>query len=225
MDGPGRLCLWGFKLGKTRQTFEINSEGTDCFLFPEQSSRRQKKPPLICGHYTGRRNRRYEAMSIQIRACTNEDAPVLAEMIRSSFQDVAQRFGLTLHNAPRHPSNCTVDWIQKDVARGVVYFILEKDSRAAGCVALEPSNDEVCYLERLAVLPDQRRQGFGKALVYHVLSEAKRLGIRSVSLGMIADHDELKSWYRGLGFVEGETKAFAHLPFRVTFMACEVKKS
>lgn len=44
------------------------------------------------------------------RSCTPEDASVLAETIRTSFKDVAERFRLTRENAPRHPSNCTEDW-------------------------------------------------------------------------------------------------------------------
>jgi N-acetylglutamate synthase-like GNAT family acetyltransferase len=135
---------------------------------------------------------------------------------------VAERFGLTQENCPRHPSNCTAEWIQKDMNRGVTYFIIENGNLVSGCVALELANPEVCYLERLAVIPGQRHQGFGKALVDHVFSEAKLLGVHRVNIGIIAEHTELKNWYKGIGFVEGESKEFPHLPFRVTFMSCNV---
>jgi len=157
-------------------------------------------------------------MSYQIRKCTSEDVSILAETIRGSFRGVAERFGLTEENCPRHASNCTADWIEKDMDRGVTYFVLESEGRVAGSVALERAKPEVCYLERLAVIPDQRRRGFGKALVVRVLSEARGLGCRRVGIGVIADQAELKDWYRGLGFVETENREFAHLPFLVTFM-------
>jgi N-acetylglutamate synthase-like GNAT family acetyltransferase len=164
-------------------------------------------------------------LSPKIRACTQKDIGVLAETIRRSFRDVAERFGLTQENAPRHPSNCTEDWIQKDMDRGASYFILENENSVAGCVALEPANSEECYLERLAVLPDHRCLGFGKALVTHVLSKAKLLGVHRVNIGIIAEQTELKNWYRGMGFVEGESKKFPHMPFRVAFMSYEVDKN
>jgi N-acetylglutamate synthase-like GNAT family acetyltransferase len=164
-------------------------------------------------------------MSSRIHICTKEDTKVLAETIRRSFRDVAERFGLTPDNAPHHPSNCTVDWIRKDMERGVTYFAIENKNHVVGCVALERPNTEVCYLERLAVLPDHRRRGFGKTLVNHVLSEAKHLGVNYVSIGIIAEQTELKEWYTKLGFVEGESKEFPHLPFRVTFMSYGIKKS
>ena len=164
-------------------------------------------------------------MNSKIRICTKEDARVLAETIQRSFQDVAKRFGLTPENTPRHPSNCTVDWIRKEMEEGVTYFAIENKNHIVGCVVLEQANSEVCYLERLAVLPDHRKRGFGKALVEYALSEAELLGVNYVSIGIIAEQTELKHWYKKLGFVEGESKEFPHLPFRVTFMSYGINKT
>lgn len=159
-----------------------------------------------------------------MRVCTQKDIDILVATIRRSFQDVAKRFDLTQENAPRHPSNCTGDWIQKDMERGVTYYVAENENIVAGCVALEQASPDFCYLERLAVLPNQRRQGLGKALVTHVLSEAKLLAAKRVNVGIIADQIELKNWYKEIGFIEGESKEFPHLPFRVTFMSSELDK-
>jgi ribosomal protein S18 acetylase RimI-like enzyme len=159
-------------------------------------------------------------MPYRIRTGTREDIDVLVETIRGAFKDVAERFGLTEENCPRHASNCTADWVGKDMDRGITYYVLENEGRVAGSVALERVRPGLCNLERLAVPPGQRNRGFGKALVSHVLSEAGKLGCRDVRIGVIADHAELKEWYRGLGFAETETRDFAHLPFRVSFMHC-----
>jgi N-acetylglutamate synthase-like GNAT family acetyltransferase len=108
--------------------------------------------------------------------------------------------------------------IEKDLARGVTYYVLENDVMALGCVAIEKAAADLCYLERLGVLPEARRQGFGRALVDRVLSQARDIGAKQISIGIIADDIELKSWYLGIGFVEGETKEFEHLPFVAQFM-------
>ncbi|NIX57434.1 MAG: GNAT family N-acetyltransferase, partial [candidate division Zixibacteria bacterium] len=94
---------------------------------------------------------------------------------------------MTRENAPRHPSNCTADWIREYMESGITYFALENSDHVVGCVALEQAKPEICYLEHLTVLPNQRRHGFGKALVEHVLSEAKLLGVDHVSIGIIAE--------------------------------------
>ena len=157
--------------------------------------------------------------SLKIRTCTQEDIGILTETIRKAFRDVAERFGLTPDNAPRHPSHCTNNWIKYDMERGVIYFVLEIENKVVGCVACEKASSNVCYLERLAVLPEHRQKGIGKALVNHVLSKAKTLGADCVSIGIIDEHTELKNWYKKIGFVEGETRNFLNLPFLVTFMS------
>ena len=93
---------------------------------------------------------------------------------------------------------------------------------AAGCVAIERAEAHISYLERLAVLPHERKKGFGSQLVEHIFASARKLGSKKISIGIIAAQTELKQWYRKFGFVEGETKEFSHLPFRVTFMTCEL---
>jgi GNAT superfamily N-acetyltransferase len=154
----------------------------------------------------------------KIRPATRKDIALLTDIIRGSFRDVAERFGLTKENCPKHASNCEADWIEKDMNRGVIYLILEDESQTSGCVAWERPSDELIYLERLAVLPDKRKRGFGKALIDYVFEEAKQAGARSVNIGIIAAQTELKKWYQKTGFIEGDTREFAHLPFLVTFM-------
>lgn len=155
----------------------------------------------------------------RIRACAYQDIPILTETIRNSFRDVAERFCLTRENAPHHPSNCSDNWIRFDMERGVRYFIAEHEHQVAGCVAVEQAASGVCYLERLAVLPGHRRRGLGRILVDQVLSKAGELGADCVSIGIIDEHAELKSWYKKIGFVEGESRKFSTLPFLVTFMS------
>jgi N-acetylglutamate synthase-like GNAT family acetyltransferase len=162
--------------------------------------------------------RRSMMMQYNIRACTLEDIDILAEIIQVSFHDVAERFGLTPENSPRHPSNLRPDWLQRDMNRGITYYLLNKDDRNVGCAALEQVSNDLCYLERLAVIPPARRQGLGAALVNHVLAAAAAIGAERVEIGIIAEQKELKEWYGKLGFEEMESKDFSHLRFRVTFM-------
>ena len=153
-----------------------------------------------------------------IRAARPDEAALLAEMIARSFADVAARFDLTAENCPKHPSNCTPEWVNGDFARGVTYFLLEAEGKPVACAALEQADQRHCYLERLAVLPEMRRRGMGQALVEHAVDQASRLGAKSLGIGIIAAQDELRRWYLKLGFRQGQIKSFAHLPFEVLFM-------
>jgi len=187
-----------------------------------------------------------------IVTATLKDAEQLFRLIRDSFANVAERFELTPQNCPKHPSNYTRKWVERDLARGVRYFILFADGTAVGCVGVEkpspttddrlPDNDvdkaergcrirhmstsdnavqnhypEV-YMERLAVLPHHRGLGYGNRLARHAISQARKLGASSVGIGIIAADAGLKNFYRALGFEEGETRTFPHLPFAVAFL-------
>ena len=162
---------------------------------------------------------------IAIRKANSADITLLSSIIRKSFRDVAVKFGLTPENCPKHPSNCTDDWITKDFARGVIYYLLERNGMPAGCVAIEKATNDRCYLERLAVLPEERRKGFGNLLVNQILDTAKAWGLKLIRIGIIAEQTDLKMWYQKIGFKEGETKEFDHLPFCVCFMTYEIERN
>ena len=123
---------------------------------------------------------------IHIREANSADVSLLCRLIRQSYQDVAKRFELTSTNCPKHPSNCSDEWIENDFARGVSYFILEHKAMPAGCVAIESANADLCYLERLSVLPRERKKGFGGRLVEHVFGIAKKRRAKKISIGIIA---------------------------------------
>jgi len=131
---------------------------------------------------------------------------------------VAVRFGLTKENCATHPSFYTIDRMTSDFEKNIQYFILENEGVHGGCVAVERATPDTCYLERLCVLPEKRRNRYGTALVERVFAEARSLGAKSISTGIIAGHTELKSWYSDIGFTEKDTREFEHLPFHVTFM-------
>jgi hypothetical protein len=66
-------------------------------------------------------------MTFAIRNAAESDVTCLAGIIREASRDVAERFGLTPENCPKHPSNCTAEWIEAGFEKGIVYYILEED--------------------------------------------------------------------------------------------------
>jgi GNAT superfamily N-acetyltransferase len=155
---------------------------------------------------------------MNIREAKPDDAASLALLISQSNRDVASRFKLSFGNCPKHPSFCQADWVLADLARGERYFLAEAAAKPVACVAFEPASAGVGYLNRLSVLPLHRRCGVGALLVQHVMQLARVHACHCLSIGVIGAHLELQRWYQKLGFVTGDTKSFAHLPFSVTYM-------
>jgi predicted N-acetyltransferase YhbS len=161
-------------------------------------------------------------MQMTIRPANAEDVSTVVSILRRACATVAERFGLTEENCPKSPAFYTRQRVEEDIARGVQYFLLEEDRQTCACVAMEQAKPGVVYLERLAVLPDRRGQGFGQALVHHVLAQAKAIDAARVEIGIISEDTGLKDWYGRFGFIETGTKTFDHLPFVVAFMAKEL---
>ncbi|MFC1794784.1 GNAT family N-acetyltransferase [Planctomycetota bacterium] len=157
-----------------------------------------------------------------IRQANKADIDVLVTLLRRSFRDVAKRFGITEKNNPGSLAFCTNDRVENDLKKDLTYYVLEKDGRPCGCVALERAKPGVCYLMRLAVLPGHRGKGYGKMLVHHILEKAHTTGARRVEIAMISKDRKLKNWYKKLSFIQKSTKKFDHLPFTVAFMYREI---
>ena len=160
-------------------------------------------------------------MTVSIRQAGIDDIPILVDLIHKAFQPVADRFGLTTSNCPKHPSNCKPYWLEKAFEKGIVFYILESDQSACGCVALENAGDKY-YLERLAVLPSLQGQGFGKQLVQHCFDTVLANGKSRIEIGIIRKQTDLYEWYLHQGFNVIRHAVFEHLPFEVTFMGIDL---
>ena len=161
---------------------------------------------------------------MKIRDAKQADKDILITLIQDSFFDVAEKFALTAESCPKFPAFNAKERVEGDFEKGLKYYILEVNDRTFGCVALEKAGPDLCYLGRLAVLPEYRNKGFGQALVNHLFEQARKFGIRRVEIGIISKHRKLKNWYKKLGFVQKGTKKFDHLPFNVAFMYRELNR-
>jgi GNAT superfamily N-acetyltransferase len=141
-----------------------------------------------------------------------------AGIICEAFQTVARDFGLTRENNPTHPSFITAAQLGEIKARGLHLFGLFQSNLQVGFVAIGPAQNGVFTLEKLAVLPKYRHDGYGKVLVRFALDYAVLQKANKVKLALINEHTVLKNWYLGQGFSETSVEKFPHLPFTVCFM-------
>jgi diamine N-acetyltransferase len=150
----------------------------------------------------------------------NADQELLKSVIviRESFSTVAEQFGLTRENAPTNPAFIEARHLQKMREKGIDMFAVFCDTLQIGFVAIEKTEANGFYMERLAVLPKYRHKGFGRQIVEYAVKYIADQGGETVLIGVIAEHAALKAWYRKLGFVEFKSQQFAHLPFKVCYM-------
>lgn len=152
----------------------------------------------------------------------DESLDTSVEIIRKSFGTVAKELNLTTDNAPTHPSFITLDQLEELQQRGLIFYGYFLDKGQVGFVAIEKADDSIYYMEKLAVLPEYRHNGYGRELVLFVLDTASARGAKKLSIGIIYEQTTLKDWYKEIGFKETGTKKFEHLPFKVVFMEIDL---
>ena len=163
------------------------------------------------------------AQDIMIREIKDGEIDSSAKVIRDSFLTVAREFNLTLQNCPSNPAFITTEVLQGLKSKGVRMFGLFKSDIQTGFVAVEKADEKKYYMEKLAVDPQYRHQGFGKMLMDYVTDFVRSQNGYVLSIGIINENTILKKWYNDYGFKETGCKKFSHLPFTVCFMEKELR--
>ena len=152
-------------------------------------------------------------MKTSIIKVAKEKLPECLEVIRPSFATVADEFGLTRENCPKHTSFIPLSYLETQMKWGWLMFGLYTDERIIGYMSLSKEDDEAYELHNLAILPEFRHNGFGKQLLDHAKETVRSLGGSKIKIGIIEESTVLKNWYIANGFEHAGTKKFDHLPF------------
>ena len=152
-------------------------------------------------------------MKISIIKVTKDNLPECLDVIHQSFATVADEFGLTKENCPKHTSFIPLSYLETQMKWGWLMFGLYTDKRIIGYMSLSKEADKAYELHNLAILPEFRHNGFGKQLLDHAKETVRSLGGSKIKIGIIEESTVLKNWYITNGFEHVGTKKFDHLPF------------
>lgn len=153
-----------------------------------------------------------------IRRVTESELPLCLRVIREAFGTVAEAFGLTPDNCPTNGAFLPLAKLREDYQKGDAMFICCEGDTIVGFMQLSRSEESAYELEKLAVLPEYRHRGYGKALLGFAKQEAAANGAARIHIGIIEENERLKRWYLANGFVHMGTRVFPHLPFTVGFL-------
>jgi putative acetyltransferase len=104
------------------------------------------------------------------------------------------------------------DPIATYVDTGGEILIAERDGQAVGCVALMPDGSGAYELSKMAVAPELRGRGAGRALLSAAIDRARDLGARSLFLGSSRKLANAVHLYETLGFKHVAPEAL-HMPY------------
>lgn len=157
-----------------------------------------------------------------VKITSKETLPECLEVIHKSFKTVAEEFGLTPENCPKHTSFMPIYFLTTQMDWGWHMFGLVHEEKIVGYMSLSKEGETVYELHNLAVLPEYRHNGFGKQLLDHAKETVTQLGGNTIKIGIIEESAILKNWYISNGFIHMGTKKYDHLPFTSGYLACRL---
>ncbi len=155
-----------------------------------------------------------------IRHMSMEEIPECVNVIRKSFQTVADEFGITKENAPRFTAFATDEdriRYQFCVEKRPMYVFLHH-GQIVGYYSLALLKDGEIELNNLSVLPEFRHRGIGHRLLKDCFEKASQLGAGRVNIGIVEENTVLRKWYESYGFNHIRTQKYDFFPFTCGYM-------
>jgi len=133
---------------------------------------------------------------IEVRAAQPDDDGALAEVDAATWTPAV--------SPALEPDAGSVFFGERTKPEDVLVALV--DGVAAGYVQLKqtspiPPHEHVLLINGLAVHPDHQRSGIGRRLVEAAVEEAKRRGVRKLSLRVLSHNTAARQLYEAQGFV------------------------
>ncbi len=142
----------------------------------------------------------------RLRPATNTDC----EQVRDLVFGVLTEYGLK-------PDPDGIDADLRDIeqsyfSRGGEFCVLEgAEGRIIATCALYPAEEATCELRKRYMRPEHRGKGYGKQLLEEMLSQARRMGFRTMTVETVTVLKEAIALYKSYGFEPYES---THLCWR-----------
>lgn len=143
--------------------------------------------------------------SYAIREAVLTDNPAIAEVIRTVMPEFdCDGPGYAIHDPE-------VDQMVESYAhpRARLYVVTSPEGAVVGCGALAPlegGDEATCEIKKMYFLKAVRGQGMGRALLNHLLDEARILGFTRAYIETVARMEQANRLYQKLGFEKAEER-------------------
>ena len=142
-------------------------------------------------------------------------------VIRKSFQTVADEFGFTPENAPRFTAFATTEerlFYQLVYEHRLMMGYFSDEGKLLGYYSLMFLENSECELSNLCVLPEFRHKKIGEALLEDAVARAKSNNCTKLKIGIVEENKVLRRWYESHGFTHTHTEKYDFFPFTCGYM-------
>lgn len=137
-------------------------------------------------------------MSVRVRRFAPRDGEAVAHLWRECF--------------PHDPArNNPEDLIARKLARDPDLFWVATDAMDVVGAAMGGYDGVRGWLYHVAVSPERRHEGIGRALVERALAEFEAIGCPKVNLQVRASNPDVAAFYEALGFAPDDVASYGYL--------------
>ena len=136
--------------------------------------------------------------SFIIREIQKKDNPAIASIVRDVLMELGAPKVGTAYADPYLDSLYEVYDIPK-----AIYFVIEKDEKiigGAGVMQLENSDENICELQKMYLLPEGRGLGLGKLLIDNCIKKATEFGFEGCYIETMTYMEDAQKLYKKVGF-------------------------
>jgi len=136
--------------------------------------------------------------SFIIREIQKKDNPTIAAIVRDVLMEMGAPKVGTAYADPYLDTLFEVYAIPKSI-----YFVIEKDGKiigGAGVMQLDNSDENICELQKMYLLPEGRGLGLGKSLIDNCIEKATEFGFESCYIETMTYMEDAQKLYKKVGF-------------------------
>jgi putative acetyltransferase len=136
--------------------------------------------------------------SFIIREIQKKDNPAIAAIVRDVLMEMGAPKVGTAYADPYLDSLFEVYTVPKSI-----YFVIEKDGKiigGAGVMQLDNSDENICELQKMYLLPEGRGLGLGKSLIDNCIEKATEFGFESCYIETMTYMEDAQKLYKKIGF-------------------------
>ncbi|MEK5056999.1 GNAT family N-acetyltransferase [Paenibacillus shunpengii] len=157
----------------------------------------------------------------EIIKANSEDGKIISALIKESFKRQAELLNISESEYPNYVAFETEEMARNRIVNTQVK-ILFVDAEPIGTIG-SYKEDEVGYIERLAILPTFRGNDYGKRLLEKTETELFNNGCKVIRLSIVASFERLQQYYEQHGYRCNEKKSYPFLPFEVQFLSKNIE--
>ena len=168
-------------------------------------------------------------MTLRIEQAKADQVELVAEIIRRAFARQAQALGMDRDHFPNYVAFETGESLRRRMAGGQVvllaYRTTEIGEDPVGTISYRQDPAELARgeIQRLAVLPEHRKKGYGAQLLAEAERQMAERGVREVTLSLVASLLRLQNYYEEMGYQPLEMRQLSSLPFDVLIMGKQLR--